>query len=527
MECATRTATFIIMMAWLVKETAILEVLSFTLSMTSNQIDPDGACNRATRALQGCLIEEGKRLAGVMHWQQALNTLFHAYALNPGATKVLNVIADIYDARNEPELAICCRRGVIPERVEQQIFNAPAIKKRIISARKASTCRHKKTHRPENVALDIPASNASPGLRPEFRAKTTESRGSFVSVLKDAGFWFDGFNTLVVDSQQKILREHIKGNAYVVADVARQRPEQTLEGIVCFLDSRSSSIYYHWMLDVLPKIALLQKAGIELESIDHFVVRSQSSFQQQTLRQLGIPLDRVVAPWTGGISRCQELIVPYLKHDRGDRFYNGLGLGMATWVPQWLKSKFLNGEDDPLQKSDTVKHSDVRDIETSTLSQRRSDKLYISRASRGTRTPVDEQRLTQELKKRGFNCVSLENLTIREQAFTMNAANMVVAPHGAGLTNIAFCKPGTTVIEVFGDYVVPCYWALSKLCKLDYHAYLASEANECSEEENEKEKPAKHKPLSLAQRRELGINVDIDKLLAYVDQVMSPEAMAS
>ena len=494
--------------------------------MTSKQIDPDGARDGAIRALQSCLIEDGQRLADEKRWQPALDTLFQAYALRPGASPVLNIIAGVYDAQGDTESATCCRRGVIPENVAQQFFNSPVAKKRMINAHKASTCRHLRTHRPEKVTLTIPSSNGTPTRRPEFRATNTESRGSFVSVLKDAGFWFDGFNTLILDSRQHILREHVKGNACVVADVARQRPEQTLEGVVCFLDARSSSIYYHWMADVLPKIALLQIAGIKLDNIDHFVVRAHSSFQQQTLLRLGIPMERVIEPWNGGVTRCQELIVPYLKHDRGDRFYNGLGLGMAKWVPQWLKATFINYDKTRfvaptrLDMQATDGRPDTRDTQDH---QSPYDKLYISRASRGTRSPVDEQRLTHQLNSRGFHCVTLEKLTISEQASTLAAATIVVAPHGAGLTNIAFCAPGTTVIEIFGDYVVPCYWALSELCGLDYHAYLTAENNAGSESE----KPAQHKSLSLAQRRDLGINVDIDDLLAYIDYVICPAAMAS
>jgi len=503
-----------LVVAWLVKEIAILDVLTFLQSMTSDQIDPEGACDRANRNLQNCLIEEGGRLADHRHWQQSLCTLFQAYALRPGATHVLNLVADVYDLQGNAESALCCRRGVIPENIEQQHFNASFVKKRIINARRASKCRHLQTHGTEKVALNLPASNGSPTERPEFRAKHTESRGSFVSVLQNAGFWFDGFNSFVVDSQQQILREHVKGNAYVVAEASRLRPEYTLKGVVCLLDSRSSSIFYHWMVDVLPKIAVLQEAGIDLRSVDHFIVRCQSSFQRQTLEQLGIPMERVVAPWSNGITRCKELLVPYVKHDRGDRFYNGLGLGMASWVPQWLKTVFLD-----------------REIQESKTRQLLPDKVYISRASRGTRSPVDEQKLTQRLSSRGFKCLTLENLTIKEQATAMAAASTVVAPHGAGLTNIAFCSPGTTIIEIFGDYVVPCYWALSELAGLHYHAYLSTisntNSNTASNTASNTEKPSTKNNLTLAQRRNLSIDVDVDNLIAYIDRVMRTEEMAS
>ena len=173
---------------------------------------------------------------------------------------------------------------------------------------------------------------------------------------------------------------------------------------VCFLDARSASIYYHWMIDVLPKVALLEKAGIALKSIDHFMVRCDSAFQRQTLEHLGIPIEKVVSPWNDGLTTCQTLIVPFLKHDRGDRFYNGLGLGMATWVPQWLATRFVHS---PMSTS---------------------LKLYISRSNRGTRAPIDEHKLVASLESRGFQCVTLESMSVVEQANLLSVRKYCSCP---------------------------------------------------------------------------------------------------
>lgn len=465
--------------------------------MTIIEIDPDALCDRATRNLQQCLIDEGHRLFRSNHLLQALDTLFQAYSLRPGVSPILHSIATIYTALGDPESATACRRGVIPETAEKRYFNADKEIKRLISARKASQCKHLQTHRPESIPLSSPESNDTPEFRPEFRAKCTESVGSFVSDMKNAGVWFDGFNTVVVDSKQRILREHIKGNAYAVADIAKHRPERNLKGTVCFLDARSSSIYYHWMIDVLPKFALLTAAGISLDSIDYFVVRCKSDFQKQTLKQLGVPLERITAPWTEGVNRCTRLLVPFLKHDRGERYYNGLGLGMAKWVPYWLKSTFIQSE---------VTYG---------------SKLYISRAARGTRQPTDEDLLIEELTSRGFRCVSMETMTVLEQATLLASAEIVIAPHGAGLSNIAFCRQGTTVIEIFGDYVVPCYWALSELSQLKYHAFFVQtrKIDNVQDEDCGKQ--------SLSQRRQQNINLKVVDFIAYLDRLCEQQALAS
>ena len=49
----------------------------------------------------------------------------------------------------------------------------------------------------------------------------------------------------------------------------------------------------------------------------------------------------------------------------------------------------------------------------------------------------------------------------------------MVGVHGAALTNLAFCRPGTRVLEILGqEYVNPCYRDLSAAAGLRYRAVL-------------------------------------------------------
>ena len=72
-----------------------------------------------------------------------------------------------------------------------------------------------------------------------------------------------------------------------------------------------------------------------------------------------------------------------------------------------------------------------------------------------------------------FEVIILSQLSLLEQVHIFNQASIIVSPHGAGLSNLAFCNPQTKVIEIFHpDYVNVCYWSISHLLNLDYWYFL-------------------------------------------------------
>ena len=66
-----------------------------------------------------------------------------------------------------------------------------------------------------------------------------------------------------------------------------------------------------------------------------------------------------------------------------------------------------------------------------------------------------------------FEEILPEQLSVQEQAELFASASAVVGPHGAGLTNIVFCKPQTKVIELFApSYRHSAYWMLANQSNL-------------------------------------------------------------
>lgn len=82
---------------------------------------------------------------------------------------------------------------------------------------------------------------------------------------------------------------------------------------------------------------------------------------------------------------------------------------------------------------------------------------------------VNHDELAHRLAGLGFVSVRLEEMAFADQVRLFAGSECVVGPHGAGLTNVMFCKPGTRVVEIMPDRDHrPHFWAISHACGLPY-----------------------------------------------------------
>lgn len=226
---------------------------------------------------------------------------------------------------------------------------------------------------------------------------------------------------------------------------AKLPPVEVIEGRVATISvPYAGTNYYHWMLDLLPRLDLIERGGVSLDSIDYFVINGYASrFQRDTLTHLGIGKDRILeSQWHPHI-QAEELIVPSLPGDTGQ---------FPTWLCKWVQEMFLPKE---LKKP--------------------TRRLYLNRNKVSYRKVLNEAALEDFLAERGFESITLENLSVMEQAQLLSEAEAVVAPHGAGLTNIVFCQPETKIIELLHHSAVnEMYWVISNSIGLDY-SYILTE----------------------------------------------------
>ena len=104
--------------------------------------------------------------------------------------------------------------------------------------------------------------------------------------------------------------------------------------------------------------------------------------------------------------------------------------------------------------------------------QRPYRKIYLTRDHVKTgRKLINEFELRDLLASYGFQTIVADNLTVAAQARLFNESEYIVSPHGAALANIAFCEPGTKVLELFNQADrstwSPLYSTIAQVCNLE------------------------------------------------------------
>ena len=215
-------------------------------------------------------------------------------------------------------------------------------------------------------------------------------------------------------------------------------PKQRIDGRVAVLNTRTSHNYFHWLIDILPRLMPLRQIGIEA---DYYLVDCLTPFQQSVLGLLGIERRQLIQPHCRLLLEAEQLLVPSLPTPACLR-------GFGKLITDKIGAREKIG------------------------SQRR---IYITRRKTGTRNIANEGELEDLLISRGFEIHALEDYSLIEQATLIHQAEVILAIHGAGLPNLVFARSGTCVIEIVPErrYNATCYPKKSCILGLHHQQVLA------------------------------------------------------
>jgi len=197
--------------------------------------------------------------------------------------------------------------------------------------------------------------------------------------------------------------------------------------------------FYHFVTEVVGDWWFLRQMGYGVRDFDAVVVHGhRSQWQEEILEMLRIPMGK--ARYHSEMKeRHVDLVLPY--RTKGD------AVNVPAWMCEALWSE-LGGR--------VAAHSGTR-------------RIYLSRRDATRRRMLNEADLTGRLTQIGFEVWRLDGMSVAEQQALLASARVVVAEHGAALTNIVWCPKGATVVDIHPSVpAMPCFKILAEQRGLRY-----------------------------------------------------------
>lgn len=197
--------------------------------------------------------------------------------------------------------------------------------------------------------------------------------------------------------------------------------------------------YYHWLIDSLPRLVLLQRhyPGCQL-----LLPAPIPGYVQQTALMFGF--ERLLPLEVGDIASVPQLVMPDYVAEPGSQ--------------------------------DAALIKEVRETILGALnllsSPPGSRRIFVSRNQQPIRRLLNSEAIEPILHQYGFETVSFEGMPFADQVRTMREAAVLVGVHGANLTNMLFMAPQAIVIELMNENTLvlnDCYYCLSSALDLAYY----------------------------------------------------------
>ncbi len=248
-----------------------------------------------------------------------------------------------------------------------------------------------------------------------------------------------------LSDQQQLLKEG--------RNIAEENPGY-FDGRLAVISSPGQENWYHWLFQVLPRLKILADSGVQYDKI--YLNNLKFPWQRQSLeivlKIMGIEFEKLLLVDGDTILEATHLIVPSVP------FIPSVANILPAWLTEFIHHCFLKeGPETP-------------------------QKIYISRAKARCRRIINEEEFVHFLKENGFETFYLEELSVYDQARLFRGAEIIISPHGSGLANLIFAKPGTTVIEI--DHKLPdedqrsFYKSMAEMMQCHYHPFYVDEVKE-------------------------------------------------
>jgi hypothetical protein len=267
------------------------------------------------------------------------------------------------------------------------------------------------------------------------------------SIITGAGSVFskDGFI-----AESDYLLPHLLGPHGRQIGMKKPNIRRNIDGITVAAINIVTSNYYHWVAQAMPLIVVAHAI---------LVCRGRN--------------ERVTVVTT----HQQPFHRPMLDAVFGDSGYDVVFLKNGEYVTAdtILYSDVLGGRSPAASVTEQVAMATLLRERLVVDAKPPYRRIYISRLDTSARRMANEDRLIQALTELEFEIITLSSMSVSDQIRAFSEARVVVGPHGAGLANILFSRPGTRLLELRQEtYQNDCMRVLAQTSGVHWSAYTST-----------------------------------------------------
>lgn len=231
----------------------------------------------------------------------------------------------------------------------------------------------------------------------------------------------------------------------------RVRPrESTYDYAVSMLNPHASN-YFHWTAEHVPRLRSISAVdALQAEDVELIIESTAPAFVDESLSLLGYT---DYFEWEGGVTNIKALVVPdHRLRSRNDQYV------ISPSDLRWLRDEATTA----VEATNTGSSDEY---------------VYISREDAETRRVSDESELLRMLDRFGFEKYVLSKMSLSRQIQLFSEAELILAPHGAGLANMIYADR-TEVIELYGEDITQGRYYLILANELGHPYYTLTCATE-------------------------------------------------
>lgn len=221
--------------------------------------------------------------------------------------------------------------------------------------------------------------------------------------------------------------------------------------LACSLVNYWSRLYAHWIYEGLTRLEALEYYSQKNSKKPILIIdKDPPSWKIRSLELMGYRLEDCLQ-WNGYRAKINQLVISSKRREEGRT---------SVKACHWVRERILSNIDN-YTNSNLILNPNI----------------FISRKKAKARRIINEEEVINTLTRFDFSTYVLEDLDWQDQVKIFTQAKIIVAPHGAGLTNILFAT-NATVIEIFGEKVSHFFYTIAQGLGFNYGCMFCEARNE-------------------------------------------------